>query len=47
MNQIFREKFNQLFWLCLSQGFSTVEARNYANLELTGKLFHPEQEKNV
>jgi hypothetical protein len=43
LNKVFKEKFTQLFWVCLSQGFTTVESRNYASLELTGKLFHVEQ----
>lgn len=40
MNAIFKEKFNKIFWSCIAEGFSTVDARNYASLELTGKPFH-------
>lgn len=43
MNAVFKEKFNKLFWQCIANGFSTVEARDYSSLELTGKLYHAQE----
>ena len=40
LSQTYKEKFYRLYIECLSQGFTSNEARDYAELTLTGKNFH-------
>lgn len=39
MDALFKLKFYKLWQEAISQGFSSVDAREYASLELTGKPF--------
>lgn len=34
------ERFFKIWLDCMTQGFTTVDARNYAELELRSRLFH-------
>lgn len=34
MSEAYRNRFTQIFWQCVKEGMTTVEAREYAALEL-------------
>jgi hypothetical protein len=34
MSETYRNRFTQIFWQCLNEGMTTIEAREYAALEL-------------
>jgi hypothetical protein len=34
MSEAYRNRFTQIFWQCVEEGMTTVEARQYAELEL-------------
>jgi hypothetical protein len=37
MSDAYKTEFNKIFWQCLAQGMTTVEARQYAALEMESK----------
>jgi hypothetical protein len=46
IDPIFRLKFMQIFNECMRQNYDANTARNLANLELTGRLYHDETPNN-
>jgi len=46
IDPVYQLKFMEIFNQCMRENFTTVDARNYAELTLRGKLFHEEQSNN-
>jgi hypothetical protein len=42
LDQLYKIRFMDIYTKAISAGYSGVDARNFAELEITGKLFHEE-----